>query len=268
MALEAMVGEMTEEMAAAALRYETALEMRGRAAARLDRGLDAEPGGEPEEERDEGPGVGLPYEAFLNPMELKLAHKIVDGLEPGDPQEEIHAWHLAVSHPFAAERIGKARQPDLPLRPQQIEMGLAVRIMTLCDRKSAALDRHRAFRQKAAEQAARAAEKAADAAQAAARQRARDAEKAAEDAAREEATALRTEYWEAREQERLEAAEDQGAPGAPDPTTTYPTAGAVTPRPAEERAVDPGSIPGPRVNAQGRPRVNAWGRPGGDTGRR
>jgi hypothetical protein len=214
MALEAMVGEMTEEMAAAALRYETALEMRGRAAARLDRGLDAEPGGGPEEERDEEPGVGLPYEAFLNPMELKLAHKIVDGLEPGDPQEEIHAWHLAVSHPFAAERIGKARQPDLPLRPQQIEMGLAVRIMTLCDRKSAALDRHRAMKQKAAREERREAEQKAEAAareaETLARERAREAAEAAEEAAREERMVLRDQYWEARRQERLEEAAARG----------------------------------------------------------
>lgn len=212
MALETMVGEMTEEMAAEALRYETALEMRGRAAARLERGLD----GGPEEDLDQEPEVGLPFEAFLNPVELRLAHKIVDGLEPGDPQEEIHAWHLAVTHLFAAERIGKARQPDLPLRPQQIEMGLAVRIMTLCDRKSAALDRHRDHKQRAAERAEKGAEKAAEkaafAAAAAARQRAREAEQAAEHAAREERIALRLQYEQACRQERLEAAkgEDQG----------------------------------------------------------
>ena len=41
-------------------------------------------------------------------------------------------------------------------------MGLAVRIMTLCDRKSAARDRHRALRRKAAEKAEKAAQQAAE----------------------------------------------------------------------------------------------------------
>ena len=101
-------------------------------------GLDAGP--------DDGPGLGLPFEAHLNPMELRLAHKIVDGLAPQDPQEEIHAWHLAVSHILAAQRFGKSRQDGLSQRAEQIEVGLAVRLMTLADRKSAALDRHRTFR--------------------------------------------------------------------------------------------------------------------------
>ncbi len=144
MALEAIAGDVVEDCAAEAPRLEFAAEIGD------EEGLDAG--------HDLGPGVGLPFEAFLNPVELRLAHRIVDGLAPGDPQEEIHAWHLAATHLFAAERVGKARQPGLPLRPQQIEMGLAVRIMTLCDRKSAALDRHRAFRQKAAEKAEKAAE--------------------------------------------------------------------------------------------------------------
>ena len=110
---------------------------------------------------DDGPGLGLPFEAHLNPMELRLARKIVNGLEPADPQEEIHAWHLAVSHILAAQRFGKSRQEGLSQRAEQIEIGLAVRLMTLADRKSAALDRHRAFRLKTAREAVREAREAA-----------------------------------------------------------------------------------------------------------
>ena len=53
---------------------------------------------------------------------------------------------------------------------------------------------------------------------------------------------MRTEYWEAREQERLEAAEgeDQGAPGASDPTTAYPSPEEITERAdADRRAKRP-----------------------------
>ncbi len=51
---------------------------------------------------------------------------------------------------------------------------------------------------------------------------------------------MRTEYWEARKQERLEAAEDQGAPGASDPTSTYPTPEEVAERgDADRRAKRP-----------------------------
>ncbi len=145
--MEAMDGEMMEgmeESAAEALRFEAAAETWDAAEDGTD--TERDPGPDP------GPGLGLPYEAHLNPMELRLARKIVNGLEPQDPQEEIHAWHLAVSHILAAQRIGKSRQEGLSQRAEQIEIGLAVvRLMTLSDRKSAAQDRHRAFRLKAAE---------------------------------------------------------------------------------------------------------------------
>jgi hypothetical protein len=139
MALGEVAGEMTEDRAA----------------------QEVPPDGGPEGEPDAGPGPGMPFEGFLNPMERRLALRIVEGLEPSDPQEEIHAWHLAATHLLAAERIGKARQPGLPERPQQIELGLAVRLMTLSDRKSAALDRHREMKYRREREEKRAAEKAA-----------------------------------------------------------------------------------------------------------
>jgi hypothetical protein len=71
----------------------------------------------------------------------------------------MHSWKLAVTHLLAAERIGKARQPDLPERPQQIELGLAVRLMSLNQRESAALDRHRDMKARAAERVEKRAEK-------------------------------------------------------------------------------------------------------------
>ena len=91
----------------------------------------------------EGPAMGLAFEAFLNPMELKMARRFVADLAPRDAQEEVHAWHLAASHLLAAQRIGKSRQDGLSARAEQIEIGLAVRLMALADRKSASLDRHR-----------------------------------------------------------------------------------------------------------------------------
>ncbi len=105
MTLEAMAGDVMEDCAAEALR--------GEAAQKIWDGADAEP--------EAGPGLGLPFEAFLNPVELRLAHKVVDGLEPSDPQEEIHAWHLAAAHLLAAQRIGKSRQEGLSQRAEQIE---------------------------------------------------------------------------------------------------------------------------------------------------
>jgi hypothetical protein len=71
----------------------------------------------------------------------------------------MHSWKLAVTHLLAAERIGKARQPDLPERPQQIELGLALRLMSLNQRESAALDRHREVKARAQERAEKRAEK-------------------------------------------------------------------------------------------------------------
>ncbi len=192
--MEAMDGEMMEgmeESAAEALRFEAAAETWDAAADGTD--TEHDPGPDP------GPGLGLPFEAHLNSMELRRARKIVNGLEPADPQEEIHAWHLAVSHLLAAQRIGKSRQDGLSQRAEQIEIGLAVRLMTLSDRKSAALDRHRTFRLKTAEQASL---------EAAARayREADEAKRAAEEAEREERIALRSRDWEAHRQERLEAA--------------------------------------------------------------
>ncbi len=93
--------EVIEDSAAAAVRFEGAAETWDAA----------------EDEPEAGPGLGLPFEAHLNPMELRLARKIVAGLEPQDPQEEIHAWHLAVSHILAAQRFGKSRQDGLSQRP-------------------------------------------------------------------------------------------------------------------------------------------------------
>ena len=202
--MEAMDGEMMEgmaESAAEALRFEAAAETWDAAADGTD--TEHDPGPDP------GPGLGLPFEAHLNPMELRLARKIVDGLEPQDPQEEMHTWHLAVSHILAAQRFGKSRQEGLSARAEQIEIGLAVRLMTLSDRKSAALDRHRTFRLKAAEQASL---------EAAARayREADEAKRAAEEAEREERIGLRSRDWEAHRQERLEAAMAQGeSDGAP-----------------------------------------------------
>lgn len=77
-----------------------------------------------------------------------MARRFVAELEVEDPQEEVHAWHLAASHILAAQRIGKSRQEDLSKRAERIEVGLAVRLMTLADRKSTALDRHRIARLK------------------------------------------------------------------------------------------------------------------------
>jgi hypothetical protein len=106
-----------------------------------------------------GLGLGLPFAEVLGPQERRLASSIVERLEPSDPQEEMHSWKLAVTHLLAAERIGKARQPDLPDRPQQIELGLALRLMSLNQRESAALDRHREVKARAAERAEKRAEK-------------------------------------------------------------------------------------------------------------
>jgi hypothetical protein len=106
-----------------------------------------------------GPGLGLAFAEVLGPQERRLAASIVERLEPSDPQEEMHSWKLAVTHLLAAERIGKARQPDLPERPQQIELGLALRLMSLNQRESAALDRHREVKARAEERAEKRAEK-------------------------------------------------------------------------------------------------------------
>jgi hypothetical protein len=116
-----------------------------------------------------GAGLGLPFERVLGPQERRLAASIVERLEPADPQEEMHSWKLAVTHILAAERIGKARQPDLPERPQQIELGLALRLMSLNQRESAALDRHRDMRARAVERAEKRSEKRAAARRAAKR---------------------------------------------------------------------------------------------------
>ena len=92
----------------------------------------------------------------------------------------MHAWKLAVTHLLAAERIGKARQPELPERPQQIELGLALRLMSLNQRESAALDRHREGKARTTERAEKRAEK--RAAQRAARRPQRVTQKMTEEA--------------------------------------------------------------------------------------
>ena len=203
--MEAMDGEMMEgmaESAAEALRFEAAAETWDAAADGTD--TEHDPGPDP------GPGLGLPFEAHLNPMELRLARKIVNGLEPQDPQEEIHTWHLAVSHILAAQRFGKSRQEGLSARAEQIEIGLAVRLMTLSDRKSAALDRHRTFRLKAAEQASLEAS-------ARAYREADEAKRAADEAEREEWAGWRSRFSQACEPERREAAEAGGESNSASP---------------------------------------------------
>ena len=187
---------------------------------------------------EDGPGLGLPFEAHLNPMELKLAHKMVAGLAPCDPQEEMHAWHMAVSHILSAQRFGKSRQEGLSERAGQIEIGLAVRLMALADRKSASLDRHRAFRLKAADEAEQRA-------RVRAYQEAEAAKRAAEDAKQAEWAARRRRYQkEQEEQERLEAdgqEEPEAAGGEPDtapPTLPLSEAEATadgSPAPGSER---------------------------------
>ncbi len=165
MAFEAMAEDVVEGCAAQAARFEAARETWDAAEDGLDAGSEVGP--------DDGLGLGLPFEAHLNPMELRLVRKVVDGLEPEDPQEEMHACHMAVSHILAAQRFGKSRQEGLSQRAEQIEIGLAVRLMTLADRKSAALDRHRDLKHRRAREAKREAE--------------RTAEKAAQTAVREAA---------------------------------------------------------------------------------
>ena len=165
MAFEAMAEDVVEGCAAQAARFEAARETWDATEDGLDAGSEVGP--------DDGLGLGLPFEAHLNPMELRLVRKVVDGLEPEDPQEEMHACHMAVSHILAAQRFGKSRQEGLSQRAEQIEIGLAVRLMTLADRKSAALDRHRDLKHRRAREAKREAE--------------RTAEKAAQTAVREAA---------------------------------------------------------------------------------
>jgi hypothetical protein len=80
-----------------------------------------------------------------------LARCFVAALGPGDAQEQALAVQMALSHQFAVARIGAARRPELPERPQQIELGLAARFMTLHHRESAAFDRHRDAKARAAE---------------------------------------------------------------------------------------------------------------------
>jgi hypothetical protein len=60
-----------------------------------------------------------------------LARCFVAALGPGDAQEQALAVQMALSHQLAVARIGAARREELPERPQQIELGLAARFMTL-----------------------------------------------------------------------------------------------------------------------------------------
>lgn len=90
-------------------------------------------------------------EAMFDGDEKALARCFMAALAPGDAQEQALAVQMALTHQLAVECIGAAREAELPEQPQWIEMGLATRFLSLHQRESAALDRHRAVKAQADE---------------------------------------------------------------------------------------------------------------------
>ncbi len=92
-------------------------------------------------------------EALFDGDEEALAKSFMAALAPGDAQEQALALQMALTHLLALERIGAAREAELSEKPQWIEMGLAARFLSLHQRESASLDRHRAVRAQAEKRA-------------------------------------------------------------------------------------------------------------------
>ena len=83
-------------------------------------------------------------DGLLEGDERELAGLFLAALGPGGAQEQAQAVHMALIHQLAMQRVAVARRADLALRPQQVELGLTIRMLNLYHRVNGGFDRHHA----------------------------------------------------------------------------------------------------------------------------